>query len=444
MAGRNTTAALLLACALAACSGAERERPRSVVVIVIDTLRADALESSGAAPGSAPALAAFAQRSTVFEEAFAAAPWTGPAVAALLTGRYPDEVGVRDLRDPVPASVTTLAQRFQRGGYATGSVVSNALAGPAYGHAKGYDFVHFERYKEGLEDPPSFRAQALVEVALPWLEARLAEPERPFFLYVHTCDPHEPYLPIEPFRERFTAGHAPLDDGWILSQAYLQPEIEPAHLEALEAHYRAEVAAADDALGQLLARLPDDVLVAIVSDHGEAFHEHGKLLHGHSLFQELLHVPWILAGPGVPAGRVTEPVSQVDLPPTLLELAGLAFDPREFSGRSLVPLLRGASLPGPERGLHAVLESPDRQTLAVRRGRWKLIHGATRGWTRLFDLETDPDERVDVSGEQPEITRELLALLRARIDAIVPVEEGEDSEMDAEREAELRAIGYAR
>lgn len=436
----------VLACALASagCAEGERQRPLSVVVIVVDTLRADALESHGAPAGCSPALRALAGRGCVFADAFAAAPWTGPSVAALLTGRYPDEVGVRALRDPLPASVTTLAQRFQRAGYATGSVVSNALAGPTYGHGKGYDFMHFERYKEGPGDPPTFRAGAVVDAALPWLEARLAEPERPFFLYLHTCDPHEPYLPIEPFRTRFTQGHEPLEEAWLLSQAYVQPRLENSKVEALRAHYRGEVAAADDALGRLLARLPQDVLVSVTSDHGEEFLEHDGLLHGHTLFQELLHVPWALAGPGVPVGRVLAPVSQVDLVPTLLDLARLAFEPSEFSGRSLVPLLRGAPDGGEERALHAVLEDESRRTLAVRRGRWKLIHGVSRNTTRLFDLESDPREQRDVSAEHPELARELLSLVLARAESIVPIAADEDPELAAQREAELRAIGYAR
>jgi arylsulfatase A-like enzyme len=440
--------ALLALLAVASCAPACREaappRPKSVVVIVVDTLRADALESHGAPPGSAPALQALAQRGTVFENALAAAPWTGPAVAALLTGRYPDEVGVRNLRDALPAGVPTLAQRFQRAGYATAAVVSNALAGPTYGHGKGYDFVHAERYKEGPGEPPTFRADAVVDAALPWLAARLDDPERPFFLYLHTCDPHEPYLPVEPFRTRFAGGFEALDDAWILAQSYVQERLERSKLEALRALYRGEVAAADAALARLLARLPADTLVAVTSDHGEEFLEHDALLHGHTLFQELLHVPWLLAGPGVPVRRELAPVSQVDLAPTLLELAGLAFDAREFSGKSLAPLLRGTDAAAGERALHAVLEDGQRRTLAVRRGKWKLIHGVSRGTTRLFDLERDPQERTDLSADHPDLVRELLALVAERTDAIVPVEADADPEAAARREAELRAIGYAR
>jgi choline-sulfatase len=441
---RALLAALAWALPLAACGDGADPRPPSVVVIVVDTLRADALESHGAAAGSAPALQALARRGTVFANALAAAPWTGPAVAALLTGRYPDEVGVRNLRDALPASVPTLAQRFQRAGYATAAVVSNALAGPTYGHGKGYDFVHAERYKEGPGEPPTFRADEVVDAALPWLEERLAEPERPFFLYLHTCDPHEPYLPIEPFRARFAGDVEALDDAWVLSQSYVQERLERSKLEALRALYRGEVAAADAALARLLARLPEGTLVAVTSDHGEEFLEHDALLHGHTLFQELLHVPWTLVGPGVPVARELAPVSQVDLAPTLLELAGVQFDPREFSGRSLAPLLRGADAAAGERALHAVLEDGQRRTLAVRRGRWKLIHGVSRGTTRLFDLERDPHERTDLSADHPELVRELLALVLERTDAIVPIEVDEDPELAAQREAELRAIGYAR
>ena len=443
MAGRIGIAALALTGALVAC-GAADEQPRSVVLVVVDTLRADALESYGAPPGSAPAVRAIARRGTVIEAVFASAPWTGPSVVAMLTGRYPDEVGVRELRDPLPESVTTLAQRFQRAGYVTGSVVSNALAGPPYGHDKGYDFLHFERYKEGPGEAPTFRADAVVDAALPWLEERLAHPQRPFFLYLHTCDPHEPYLPVEPFAERFTADTEPLDDELILSQGYVRERMGSATLEALRARYAAEVAAADAALARLFERLPEDVLVTVISDHGEEFLEHDGLLHGHTLYQELLHVPWILAGPGVPAGRVGARVSHVDLPPTLLELAGVPFDPLDFSGHSVVPALRGEPLAPSPRPLHAVLEDGSRHTLSLRRGRWKLVHGLRRGNTRLFDLESDPDESRDVSAEHPELTAELLQLALGRLEAIVPIDEVEDPARAAAREAELRAIGYAR
>jgi arylsulfatase A-like enzyme len=432
--------------ALAACGGpGEAARPPDVALIVVDTLRADVLSAYGGPVGAGGAIEALAARGVLFEDAQATSPWTGPSVASLLTGRYPDEIGIHDIRDPLPRSATNLAQRLQTAGHATGAVVSNYLAGPAYGHDKGYDRFLLRRYKDRRHGGrPRFTADRVTEEALAWLRSRARDDRRPFFLHVHYTDPHEPYLPPEPYRSRFRPEGQPLSDDDTLQARFAAPPLRAEAVAAARAAYAGEVAFVDHEIGRLLAGLPAATLVLLTADHGEEFLDHGGLFHGHSLYRELVHVPLVVAGPGVPSGRrVREVVSHVDVVPTLLELCDVAAPARAFSGRSLVPLLSGEGGPGP--AVHAVLERDGRRLLAVRIGAHKLIEAAGGGERRLYDLTADPLERSDLAGTRPDLAAALAARIAQRRAAAAPIPDAARGDGLAEaRERELRALGYVR
>jgi len=438
---------LLPAFLCCACGG---KAPPSMVLILVDTLRADRL---GLRPGercAAPEIRkALAEKGTAFLAVQAASPWTTPSVAAVVTGRYPDEEGIRDLRDPLPPQALTLAERLRAAGWHTAAVVSNALAGPAYGLDQGYASFHLERYKgpppgvPGSRAPrPAFTADKVTDRALDFLQ----DAEPPFFLYVHYTDPHEPYLAPPEWRGRFLRGKKVLDEEYLASSAFAEgPPVTPEVLESIEACYDAEVAFADREIARLLARVPGDAVVVLVGDHGEEFMEHGRFLHGHTLFQELLDVPLVFRGPGIPAGRkVTAPVSHVDIVPTLLELAGLSPEGSALSGRSLVPFFRDPGARPAERLLFSVLETKGFRCTAVRKGRWKLHLTSTKPSEWLYDLEKDPREQDNLAGKEPEILVNLMEAADRRAIGLRAPRAALDPEAARRREEELRAIGYVK
>ena len=215
------------------CSESPAPRP-SVVLVVVDTLRADSTTSHGHPRDLTPRLARFADSGAVFLDCFAVSPWTTPSVASLVTGRYPDELGIRRMAQPLPEGAVTLAERLRAAGYATGAVVSNGMAGPQFGFDAGYDSFAFERYKEDDLDTtgyaakrPSFTADRVTDRALEWLEGA----REPFFLYVHYTDPHEPYLPPQKWRAAFSADPA-LPDELLLGLGFVRSRRDAGLAEA--------------------------------------------------------------------------------------------------------------------------------------------------------------------------------------------------------------------
>jgi arylsulfatase A-like enzyme len=447
-----------IALAVASCTPSpppELERS-SIVLVMIDTLRADGLESAGAERGTAPKIAALAERGVRFTNLQAASPWTGPSVSAILTGRYPDELGMHDLRDPLPASAITIAQRLQEDGYLTGAVISNAIIGPAYGHDKGYDYFHCERYKGepgATRQRPVFTANKVTDQAVAWLEGEALPGEDPFFLYVHYTDPHDPYLPPDLWRQsRIDAEESEFPEDLLLDGAFTRERLTPAQVRAVRAHYDAEISFVDHEVGRLLESLPPDTLILLTSDHGEEFREHGGFLHGHTLFQELLHVPLIIAGPGVPAKLAIEaPVSHVDIAPTLLQLAGWNRrdfgDQPLFTGRSLVPYLgKGTAdwTPPNTVPVYSILEREERQWQVMRQGPWKAHFLTAQKKPRLFQLKADPAEKHDVAGKNARMVEILTRKIEEHEMRVIPTPGDEDPEQRALRERELRALGYVK
>jgi arylsulfatase len=336
-----TVALTLLA--LAACApsatGAAAPAPRSVVLVCLDTVRADHLSCYGHVRPTTPALDALAARAMIFEDAHAAASWTKPSVPTFMTGIFPSEHGVfegsahgdaGEVSDLLPEAALTLAEVFAGHGFATGAFVHNAQIRRGSGLEQG-----FEVYDDSRGDAADIAAGAREWLAR---HAASARAERPYFLYLHFLDAHWPYDVPEADARRFAAS----DGEWQSMRRFwkgsgaqdlgaLRDAINDgavawtaADRAALEALYDGALAYLDRELGRFLAELGGDVAVCVIADHGEEFGEHGKIGHGHGLTDELLRVPWILALPGAEARRVREPVSLVDLFPTLLAAAGVA------------------------------------------------------------------------------------------------------------------------
>jgi arylsulfatase len=425
---------------------AEAAPDLGIVFVVVDTVRADHLSVYGAARPTTPTLARWAERGAVFEHAFAASPWTVPSMASLLTGRIPTAhgAGFRSGRrhgfTVLREDVQTLAQLLSQRGYETAAIVNNVFLGKGFGLDRG-----FGRYDHmPATDLELRRGDEVVDLALDWLRQPR---DAPSFLLVHLMDPHIAYDPPPSVRGRFTAEiessfSLPVrKPGSIRKRRERPPEADRRFLAAA---YDEELLGVDRALGRLLIELEGDgllsrSLVLLTSDHGEEFFEHGGFEHGHALYQELLHVPLILWGPGVAPGRYAPPASLVDAVPTALEAVG-AEVPEGLAGRSLWGLLtRGEALPPRDLVAESLLRGPERRALV--RWPYKLDTRQGAGRVRLFDLEADPGERNNLAPRRPE----LVAELRRALDALGEAEEGSEpilAPVSEEMREKLIGLGY--
>lgn len=401
----DSRAACAVLVAGAGCTPAPRP---NVLLVTVDTLRADHLEPYGYERPTSPALAEFAGTATVFEAAQSQSSWTLPALASLMTGLYPSTHRANSFRARLESSFTTLAEELRNAGYETAAVANHMFLGRSYGLDQG--FTHFD--DELVRHPETqlhltVTSPRVADKAVDWLEQRAAVEEgRPWFLWAHFFDPHNEYLAHESV-DPMGAGEGDVD------------------------LYDEEIAFTDRGLGRILERLEelglaDDTVVIVTSDHGEAFGEHGRTHHSDSLYQELLHVPLLVRVPGAAPRRVAQPVQTCDVLPTVLECASLPV-PEALAGASLLPFVHGADeserpvlaevwapeyVPGPE------LRKLERLSAiaSLTRGDHKLVHQVPSGRTELYDLAADPLELTDVSGEHPALVESLRRELRARVD----------------------------
>jgi arylsulfatase len=408
--------------------GAPAPRPRNIVLLTCDTLRADRVGAYGSTTTRTPAIDALAARGALFERAYATFPKTNPALSSVLTGRYPSAHGVRRNGAHLPESELTLAEILQAAGYETAAFVSNHVMPAHHGLAQG-----FRLYDDHLPDPVPTRparertARTLVNAALEWAGRR---PPGPAFLWVHFIDPHGPYT--APGYEAFAAAAAasgrdggrtlpvsPTDAGVNVIPAY-QALPGVTGVDVYVSLYDREVEHMDAQLGRLLDGLAaegllDGALVVFTADHGESLGDHGLYFqHGSSLHDPQLRVPLIVAGPGVAPRRIEAPASGVDLMPTILDLAGLP-PIRGVQGESLAPLLGGgrrggAEDPGspPDPGPPRVLLAELGRTYMALQGTRKLVWDAESKAARLYDLAADPGETRDAGGEHPAAKEALL------------------------------------
>jgi arylsulfatase A-like enzyme len=414
---RFATLALCITCvaALFSCGGEQAER-KNVVLVVVDTMRADRASLYGYDRETTPEISEWAEGGAVFERALAASSWTVPSMGMLLTGRYRVGGGkALDAGNPLLSS--TLAGE----GYRTVGIVANPVLNKLQGFTDGYESYDLILGKQDMSDPlhpGSWTTQLVVEKALRWL--REERDERPFMLYLHLMDPHFPYEPDQPEAFDWGASSTPArrkryDDALDSKGESPVNDTEYQNLERLQAAYDAEILQVDAGLGVLFdyldeSGLTETTIVVLTGDHGEGLWQRptgdgwinesplqGQLVsklyrgHGEHLFDELLHVPLVLRGPGVQEGvRSAQPVSLVDVVPTLLSL--LDISPRqELHGRPLFDEATG------ERESRDHFSICSRGMSITEGGRWKLHLPSDRSRRRgadplLFDLEADPQE----------------------------------------------------
>ena len=413
------------------------EQP-SIVVVVVDTLRNDHLGHTGYGRETSPNIDRLAREGRVFSRVAAASPWTGPSVASIVTGRYPDELGIRDLDDPLPKAATTLAEVFRDNGWNTAAIVSNGYIAPWFGHDQGYEYFYKEEYlgDDDTNTTPVCTADRVTDKTIEWLK----DAQEPFLLYVHYTDPHEPYLPPLEWKERFASDDDVLDEELLRGRQFTRVRLSQTQVKEIEAMYDASIAFADHEIGRLLEHVPDDVLVVLTGDHGEEFLDHGGFLHGHTVFEELIEVPLLFRGPGIEPGTADDLASHVDVAPTLISYAGLPPLP-DPTGTSLVRALAGKRLREPDRTIFAVRELGGVKTVSARRDNWKLIYQGPRSMG-LFDLHSDPQERLNRAREHSDVAQTLLHAIEERVERIQDAPPLDSEELENRRLQELRSLGY--
>ena len=443
-----------------------------IIVYLVDTLRADHLGTYGYPRLTSPAIDRFADRATLFENAYAQSSWTRPAVASIFTGLAPRFHSTNRRDDGLPEQAETLAEILLRAGYRTAGFITNGNVGSDFGFDQGFGRYRVMSERNAAElHPLSDRVNRRV---FRWLRRRAKDDHAPFFLYVHTTDPHSPYVTPPGYRAPFELrrGSPPsaaqhqalkrladaidprfgpevrtLDPGSLAWMHGLKGGVIQASAErATEVGdlYDAEISFNDASFGAFLNELEhlgfyENSLVVFTADHGEEFFEHGNWEHGTTLYGEQMRIPLIVKFPGQQRGRRRVGLAQqIDLLPTVLEVAGLAAT-GGHAGASLVGDGDGAP-----RAAFSYLDLDGIRLESVVDGRYKLIVGRSSTPTaELYDLVADPGETDDLFAERPTVAAYLELLLaehRASRTTLAP----SAATAAPELERKLKALGYLR
>lgn len=432
----------------------------NVLLISIDSLRADHVHCYGYPRDTSPAIDRLAAEGVRFATAVAPSSWTLPSHLTMVTGLAPVEHGVVDSDLFLGRRATFLSEVLHDQGYATAGFVSGLYVTSRFGHAQGFD--HFDDYRAlpatWEETHQMISSPILLDSVNAWLDRwRSGAGRRPFFIFLHLFDVHFDYSPPPPYDRMFDPDY----DGAVNADNYRwNPDINaamaPGDFDRVVSLYDGEIRHADHYVGRLLERLRgegvlDETLVVLTSDHGDEFYEQGRSGHGQQLLDSTLLVPLIMRYPAViPAGRtVSRQVRLMDIAPTILEAAGLRI-PAEFGTlhpshpaafRSLLDWIRT----GPGDGDPGVVAYGDHKGVisSVRTDRFKLVRSVIDGdHDALYDLEADPGEQRDVALQHPEETRALLEVMTRFRQSRSSEEAGQSKEMDDQQREILRSLGY--
>ena len=404
---------------------AQRATAPNIVLITLDTTRADRLGAYGYKLAATPNLDRLASEGVLFSDATTHAPITGPAHAAIMTGQYPGRLGIKDnASTPIPESVTTLAESLKAAGYRTGAFIGSFVVDRSYGFGQGFDTfdASFEDFRQEIKAQVQRPANRVIDPAIAWIESGLDKggPREPFFAWIHLYDPHAPYDAPAPFKGRFAARA-----------------------------YDGEVAYVDSEIGRLLAALKqaghaENTILVAMADHGEGLGDHGEEEHGVLLYEAVSRIPWIIRLPGAERRGtvVNEQVRAVDLMPTLLGLVGASV-PGRTDGESLVPVIRGNSRRDPPPAYletwYPQLHFGWSRLRALRVGEWKYVDAPK---PELYDLRSDRGERRNVLAERSSVASRMAGELEAIEKGFGAAATAAPPQPDAETVARLRSLGY--
>jgi len=452
--------------ALAVVVGIACSSPRSrlgdrpnVLLISIDSLRADHLGIYGNPHPTSPVIDRLAREGVLFEHALAPTSWTLPSHATMLTGKSQRHHQTTTTDDAIRSEHEMVSEVFARSGYETVGFFSGPFLHPVYGFSRGFeryvscqaeDTAKAEGGPDAWRTAHNDRTNHLVRAAFQrWVAERSG---RPFFAFVHLWDVHFDYIPPEPFASMFDPDYTGPLDGRNIGQQGFPLDAPPRDVEHLKALYDGEIRYTDQTIGELLDALEragvlGRTLVVVTADHGEEFLEHGNKTHRKAIYEESIHVPLIVwARSGLPRGmRVAPPVALEDVAPTILDLAGLP-PLRAADGRSLRASIEGRTSPDGERTIFSEFYDPGSGELriaAARRGERKLIVHPPR-LRAFYDLAADPGESHPQPGRRD---RDLLQQIDADIaESIAAASRREKSSAEVPQDVRdrLRSLGYVK
>lgn len=458
-----------------AATMSQSPRP-NIVFIMIDTVRADHLPMYGYNRPTAPHLSALARESALLTQMYAQAPSTRPSVATLFSSLYPVVHKVHDNQDYLSDSAVVLAEVLRDAGYRTFAISANANVSPTFGYAQGFDTFRVWKtesavrlttagqlaesalgptrlaylLREHREIVP--RADAITDLTLDWVAGN---PNGPLFLYVHYIDPHYPYRAPEPWNRRFDARREPpRRAGDVDPLTLVSGGPHPDHVAQILDQYDGEILFTDHHVGRLLDGLRargvlQDAIVVVTSDHGEEFYEHRQIGHGKSLYDEVLHVPFMVHWPGhIGPATHEQPRGLIDVTPTLLALLKIEKRP-EMQGISFAGDLTGSPDSRSGRKFFAQVVTDHFSMEMVREPRYKLVRhlrGPRTGEEEFYDLARDPLERTNLGRQPPRealALREELALFNTFARQSAPlIQARRVKTLDGETERALRSLGY--
>jgi arylsulfatase A-like enzyme len=429
-------------------------KPKNVILVVIDTARADAFSAFN--PRSrvkTPAHDELASHSTIFSRAYNSENWTNPSVASILTGLYPSSHGAQRQDDALSSDQELLSERLKSAGFETGAFIANGFCSEPFGFKQGWDF--FRNY---IRNRSPHEAEDVFADALQWIEKNKDEP---FFAYIQTIDPHVPYAVDRKYWQIYHPRTYRGNLGSFITGKELAAASERGEATSradrrwIRGLYHGEITYHDEHMGRFIDKLRssnllEDTLLVVTNDHGEELGEHGRYGHGHTLYEELLRAPLLFHYPPLFAeGREIDTIVEaVDIAPTILETLGLAPSP-VMEGRSLLGLARGGSFRPPSYAVSEFLE----YKRSIRIGDLKLMVSSGR-WQRFFDLGADPGEKNDLIGRRP-IAHRLCEVYLSEALAVpkkakrLSGETGTDrrrkktkAKVDPELKKKLEAVGY--
>lgn len=425
----------------------------NVILISLDTLRADRLGCYGYEKNTSPAIDRFAEKALLFENSFSNASWTLPSHMSLMTSMYPKQHGVRDQDSRLSRDKKTLAEALRDEGYRTAAFTAGYLVSAVFGFDRGFE-VYMEEYNTKKENPDhGWRLKHVAKNLMFWLEENKDEK---FFLFVHCYDTHEPFIAhtyMEKFEEDYdgrldflnnrAAFNASPEykkykeyvEGYFNINIFYREIINKGRIEMREpdiGHIRAlydnEVRYVDYYFGKLMDELTsmglmDNTVIIVWSDHGQELLERGRIQHGGSLHDEIIGVPLIVYIPGMDGGRTAALAQGIDIAPTILDILGIQ-SPPGFMG---VPLL------STKRGNNPFVAAQQKRVNALRTGEYKLlVHNKTKDvW--LFDLGKDPGEMNNIAAGHPELVNDLKAALFNELDLV---------DLDEDMIRKLKSLGY--
>lgn len=381
------------------------EQPKTVILIVLDTV---GYQGVLAHKNQAPFMTSLADRSANFSRAFSTAPWTKPSIASILTARLPVGHGVQQPASRIAPHALTMAEYFSQHGFATAGFVSHIFLGPKTDYRRGFETYQRTKFVGHVHD--SITSAQVTDMGLAWLKQSRREGEDAF-LFLHYFDPHYNYKHHPAFSQTDWYSGKLSDSMKYGEFKERASSLSPDDLRYIRGLYGEEVLETDAELQRLFDGLSSlglgkDLIVVVTGDHGEAFREHNHMGHGHYLYNELVHVPLVVFAPNlVTPQEIREPVSTMDVFPTLIDLLGMPKPAQSFDGLSFAPLLHESSQEPVARAPLFEVEYHNRR-VGVVRWPWKIIFDRDSGQYEVFDLERDPREERNLSeatGEAPAV-----------------------------------------